>query len=225
MATVDLVLEKIGRLHLEEGERLPSERVLAESCGVSRTSMRNALKELQSRRILKVKQGSGYFLASQFALEQAVAGLDDLWDTKRILATMEARHLVQPHVIAVTMTEISASGIEQLEQCLIALGEATVGHDFVAAVSLNHSFFKIIHSHCPNREFIRMLNEVRIPNRYSVAVVAKALDAEVNAIFSEHVNLFQQVKAHDAEGAKATCQSINRQVTALFKKYGEEIDY
>lgn len=74
MTTVETLLKEISGLELSEGDRLPSERILAERCSISRTSIRNALKELQSSSILASRERSGYYLASQFALRQALSG-------------------------------------------------------------------------------------------------------------------------------------------------------
>src|SRR5581483_5611779 len=46
------------------GERLPPERELAEMLGVSRSSLRQALKALQIMGVLEVRQGSGNYLSS-----------------------------------------------------------------------------------------------------------------------------------------------------------------
>ena len=48
---------------LRPGERLPSERELAEKMGVSRPSLREALADLQERSLLVSKAGSGVFVA------------------------------------------------------------------------------------------------------------------------------------------------------------------
>ncbi|MDW7646108.1 MAG: FCD domain-containing protein [Desulfuromonadales bacterium] len=223
MTVVDLVLKKVEAMALEEGERLPSERALAETCGISRTSIRNALKEIQSRRILAVKQGSGYFLASQFALEQAVAGQDTGWSIRRICDVMEVRRHVEPHVVALCAENMALEGINQLESCLVALGGAMVGHDVKKAVRLHREFFKILHGHCPNREFIRILNELRIPLSYTNTVFQRATKQERNGLFSEHASLFQLLKKVDSSGAKETCERINRIATELFLKYQQSI--
>ena len=48
---------------LSPGERLPSERELAERLGVSRPSLRDAIAELQEGGLLTAKAGSGIFVA------------------------------------------------------------------------------------------------------------------------------------------------------------------
>ena len=48
---------------LRPGEKLPSERELAEKLGVSRPSLRDALAELQDRGLLVARAGSGVFVA------------------------------------------------------------------------------------------------------------------------------------------------------------------
>ncbi|MCC5991441.1 MAG: FCD domain-containing protein [Rhodobacteraceae bacterium] len=48
---------------LRPGERLPSERELAEKLGVSRPSLRDALAELQERGLLTTRAGAGVYVA------------------------------------------------------------------------------------------------------------------------------------------------------------------
>ena len=45
-----------------EGERLPPEPVLAEAAGVSRLTLREAVKSLAQRGVLRVEQGRGTFV-------------------------------------------------------------------------------------------------------------------------------------------------------------------
>lgn len=65
--TYELVVEQIQTLCLENnlppGGRLPSERDLASLFGVSRNSVREALKGLESKGFLEIRQGGGSFLA------------------------------------------------------------------------------------------------------------------------------------------------------------------
>jgi GntR family transcriptional repressor for pyruvate dehydrogenase complex len=56
------ILELIKNQGFQVGDRLPSERELAQNFSVSRNMLREALKVLQTLGILKIKQGSGIFV-------------------------------------------------------------------------------------------------------------------------------------------------------------------
>lgn len=63
LAVVKQIELLILRGILRPGERLPSERELAERMGVSRPSLREAIAELQDQGLLTAKAGSGIYIA------------------------------------------------------------------------------------------------------------------------------------------------------------------
>lgn len=225
MSVVDTVLNEIKGLKLMEGCRLPSERKLAEKCSISRSSVRNALKELQSRRVLAVRQGSGYFLSSGFALQQALSGKDSKWDMERIEQVLETQKFVAAHVIELSSRNMIAEQLHDLEDCLVALGRAIINVDIHAIDLLHNRFVNIIQGSCPNREYIRMLNEVRIPSYCVVTILQMADGDERNTFFSEHVNLFQAVKKKKHSLARELSEQISDNFFKLFKKYSHFIEF
>ncbi|MGG7643322.1 FadR/GntR family transcriptional regulator [Rhodovulum sp. YNF3179] len=62
-AVIRQIEQLILRGILRPGERLPSERELADRMGVSRPSLREALSELQHRGLLTTRAGAGVFVA------------------------------------------------------------------------------------------------------------------------------------------------------------------
>jgi DNA-binding FadR family transcriptional regulator len=56
------VKQLIGEGRLKSGDRLPPERDLAEKFMVSRTSVREALRALQSRGLIEIRAGEGTFI-------------------------------------------------------------------------------------------------------------------------------------------------------------------
>lgn len=61
---IDAILKKITDRELNKGDKLPTERVIAESMGVSRASVREAIKSLSSMGIVESIQGSGSYITA-----------------------------------------------------------------------------------------------------------------------------------------------------------------
>ncbi|MCE7876012.1 MAG: FadR family transcriptional regulator [Betaproteobacteria bacterium PRO3] len=66
------VLAYIRERQLEPGERLPSERLLAERCGVTRAMVRETLAALEAMRVVERRPRSGIYLCA----ESSVASVD-----------------------------------------------------------------------------------------------------------------------------------------------------
>lgn len=225
MSVVDTVLENISELELAEGDRLPSERNLAERCSISRSSVRNALKELQSRRVLAVKQGSGYFVSSNFALQQALGGQDSEWDMERIEQVLEVRKFVLAHITELSSRNMTNEQLLELEDCLVNLGKAVINVEIHSIDLLHNRFLNIIQESCSNREYIRMLNEVRIPSHYISNILQMAEGDDRNSFFSEHVNLFQALRKKNHPLTRELSEKLSDNFLKLFAKYSHFIKF
>lgn len=219
MSAVHTILAEISQLDLKEGGRLPSERTLAERCTLSRTSIRNALKELQSRRVVDVKQGSGYYLSSQFALQQALDGKDSCWTLERILKLIEARTFVELQVAVMATEAVTAETLDKLELYLVDMGKATVTDNAGLLVNFRNLFCTALQGCCPNQEFVRMLDEVRIPQDYLVMLMQGISEGEMSLFFADHVTLFQAVKQRDYPKVKEMVGQLNERLAGFFEKY------
>ena len=92
---VEQILEQVREGVLEPGQKLPTERELAEMFGVCRSSVREATRALTLMGYLKVFQGKGAFLREDFTsgglstyrLNQAFTAVDslDLVDIRNVL--------------------------------------------------------------------------------------------------------------------------------------------
>lgn len=91
------ILRFVEETQLQPGERLPSERQLAIELGVSRPSVREAVRILQSEGRLKVRHGQGVFVAEpQVAAELrrlllADHSIDELFAMREVLEVPAAR--------------------------------------------------------------------------------------------------------------------------------------
>src|SRR3546814_5687368 len=83
----DVVAERIERLImdgvLKAGQALPSERRLTEKLGASRTALREGLKLLRARGIIRTEQGKGSFVAPISQVENT-SSASTRWMVRRI---------------------------------------------------------------------------------------------------------------------------------------------
>jgi GntR family transcriptional repressor for pyruvate dehydrogenase complex len=92
---VNQIRELIVSEHLLPGDRLPTERKLAEECGVSRPVVREALRILERDGAVQVKAGSGTYVAHpnmaavieplSFFLQTRKISVEDLLDVRKLL--------------------------------------------------------------------------------------------------------------------------------------------
>jgi GntR family transcriptional repressor for pyruvate dehydrogenase complex len=99
------------------GDQLPSERELAETFKVSRTSVREALRALESQGLVVSRTGSGNFVAD-LPVESLVGPLARLLiDEKRALADIfEVRKLIEPQIAALAAERASRHDIARLKR-------------------------------------------------------------------------------------------------------------
>ena len=110
----DMILD--GRLR--PGDRLPSERALSTALGVSRPTVREAIRALQAMNIVESRHGSGTFVSSlgveellrplQFALALSDFGLEHLF---------EVRLMLEPGAAAQAAERAADEELGELREC------------------------------------------------------------------------------------------------------------
>jgi len=104
---------------LKSGDRLPPERELAEKFMVSRTSVREALRALESRGLVEIRAGEGAFVRdiSLEALIEPLA-LVILPHREAVGELFEARRLLEPAIAALAARRATPDEIAEMERIL-----------------------------------------------------------------------------------------------------------
>ena len=104
---------------LKRNDHLPSERELSETFRVSRTTVREAIRTLESMKFLQSRQGNGTYVvaSSEEALIQPLAAApfnekDDIRDIFYI------RKIIEPHVAELAAENATPQEMEELERIL-----------------------------------------------------------------------------------------------------------
>jgi GntR family transcriptional repressor for pyruvate dehydrogenase complex len=121
MAVTDEAIEKIKGMivsgALRPGDRLPKESELAAELGLSRNSLREAVRALSLIRILDVRQGDGTYVTSldpQLLLE-ALSFVVDFHRDDTVLEFLQVRRILEPAATAMAAQRIQQTELAELE--------------------------------------------------------------------------------------------------------------
>src|ERR1700743_3054145 len=98
---------------LRPGDRLPREADLAERLGLSRNSLREAVKALSLIHVLDVRQGDGPYVPSlePSVLLDAIGFVIDFHRDDTVLDFLEVRRILEPAAGAVAGPRVTRDGI------------------------------------------------------------------------------------------------------------------
>jgi GntR family transcriptional repressor for pyruvate dehydrogenase complex len=126
----DMILT--GELH--PGDRLPPEKELSERLGLSRSSMREAVKALEVLRVLDVRQGDGTYVTSlePRLLLEAITFVVDLHDDDVILELFEVRRILEPAAASLAASRMTAETVADLRAQVETVAQGGAVDDLVA---------------------------------------------------------------------------------------------
>jgi GntR family transcriptional repressor for pyruvate dehydrogenase complex len=115
----DRLLSLIKEKQLKPGDRLPPERELAVTMGVSRPSLREALRALSIMRIVENRQGSGTYITS-LQPETLVEHLDFIiaLNDQSFLDLFQARKILEVGLVSIAAQTIREDELGALQNCL-----------------------------------------------------------------------------------------------------------
>ena len=152
------VKQMITEGRLKSGDRLPPERDLAEKFRVSRTSVREALRALESLGLLEIRPGEGTFVR-EVSVEALIEPLALLMVSQReaIGELFEARRLIEPAIAALAATRATPEEIQEMERILdeqaqevsagrTGLVQDAAFHAAIGAAAHNRGITRIVHA-------------------------------------------------------------------------------
>jgi GntR family transcriptional repressor for pyruvate dehydrogenase complex len=98
-AIIENIMRYIRENGVKTGERIPSERTLAAEMRVSRSSVREALKSLESGGILEIRHGGGAFFRSSTSLAVAGYSSDQREQFVFLKYLVQARRMVEERAV------------------------------------------------------------------------------------------------------------------------------
>ena len=104
---------------LKQGDQLPTERELVDTFKVSRASVREAIRYLESMQLVESRQGNGTYViaSSEEALVQPLASTLFL-EKDNLMDIFSVRKIIEPQVAQLAAEKATASEINEMEEIL-----------------------------------------------------------------------------------------------------------
>jgi len=193
-------LEEMILKKLRPGDKLPAERELVELLGVSRSSVRDAIRKLELMGLVEPRQGAGTVVRDVSA-ESVISPLANVISHKRQLVSelLDFRKMLEPPLAARAATHASAEQIAAMEEILrrhdakVAGGHLAVQEDTefdysIATASGNSIVLKVLDV------VMDMLRETRSRSLQSQGRPEKSL--------AGHRRILGAIKRRDAPAAE-----------------------
>jgi GntR family transcriptional repressor for pyruvate dehydrogenase complex len=195
-AAIKAIRELILEGRLGPGDRLPAEPELAAQLGLSRGTLREAVRSLVTARVLDVRRGDGTYVTSlepQLLLE-GIGFAVELMEAERGLELLELRRILEPAATALAAERAPNEVFDELSARLAAMelqshGETRIRQDIefhgkIAAASGNETLASMLAG----------INSHTIHAR----IWHGTLDADASRrAHEEHLAIYEAVRARD----------------------------
>lgn len=195
--------EAIMSRRFEPGSKLPTENALCQQFGVSRTAVREALRMLSARGLIRINKGKGIFV-QQISADTVTAPLQLFLtltsDRHHVLDIVHARQIIEPPIAASAALHHTEEDARQLERDHRALEAST--DDFSQLAHLDMIFHLSIARASENSIIPLILEPIhRLLPQIKSSVYASVSDAKDSAVIW-HRRILDAILARDAEGAR-----------------------
>jgi GntR family transcriptional repressor for pyruvate dehydrogenase complex len=202
---VDQIKGVIIEGKLKPGEKIPPERELIKQLGVSRISIREALKNLENQGFIDIRQGNGSFVRSivtdrvkdplNIMIRENVEKIFELADVRKELEAWSAYHAAQ----RATESEIEALGkiTREMEKYLRKEKTPPAKLDADFHLTISQSSHNTVQAHLIftiydvfSEYFTFLIENICFNRKY------------YQAIYEQHVNIYKAIKQHKPEESR-----------------------
>jgi GntR family transcriptional repressor for pyruvate dehydrogenase complex len=122
---VEQILDSLKAGEFKLGEKLPSQKDLADLFGVGRSSVREAIKALDTMKYLDVIQGKGTFFKKDIPSDdQSLTNLKNALDSVAFSDLMEARVILESNAVELAAASADPKHIHGLQESVKKLQES-----------------------------------------------------------------------------------------------------
>lgn len=191
------------------GDKLSTERVIAEKTGVSRSSVREALAVLEMSGVIDVRVGDGIYVKGTSYRDLGIPS-----SVKSPFDVIELRMCLESKVVVLAAERRSKKNLKRLQNIIDRMQEITEEAqikreaDVDSYTSLDQNFHNTIAS-CTENEVIKQQTEVLVAHLFQpiwLALLKVYLSGEelggIQDSFNEHKRIFNAIERQDPHEAE-----------------------
>ncbi|USK58024.1 FadR/GntR family transcriptional regulator [Peribacillus asahii] len=219
---VDQINEYFLSGKLKPGDKLPTERDLANHFNVSRTSVREALRKLEIKGIIKIKQGSGSFIktSENLAVEEISSTIMNA-EKKLIYEMLEFRRMLEVECASLASQRATSEDLNRIREALEMMDHAKNDVELGLQADLNFHISIVCASH--NSIFLQLIktlsghmqDTIRATRRQRLANHGRNQDT-----INEHKEIYLAIATGDADQA---AQLMEKHITQIRKELTESL--
>ena len=193
--------QSIASGEYELGQRLPSERELAQTFAVSRPTVREAIIALELDGLVEVRLGSGVYVTSR----QPPAGSEGVKDIGPF-ELLEARLAIEGEACALAALRIDDAQLKQLSDVIDEMRNDNKQQEILKSEEADRRFHELIATSTQNSGIIAavsMLWDARARSPQSHSMDDKGRAGGLKPPIDEHVAILRALKRRDPDAARA----------------------
>lgn len=203
---VDQITKLILHNELQPGDQLAPERQLAEELGVSRNAVREAIKALQEKGLLEVKQGAGTFVQS--LTSDTVSESFSLYlqtDVNRYIQLMELREIIEVEIAGRLAEHIEPADLEKL---WIRIEEMRQLVDSPLEFSRKDVNFHMEFYRATKNEILIVVMQPMMDLLAEAVSASFVAPGSAERSLKGHIELVERIEAGDAQGARRVADQV-----------------
>jgi len=199
MTTSQKIKDMIVRGNMKPGDKLPTEKEMMQRFGVSRSTLREALKVLKAENVITQRRGSGTYVSHETGIGEDPLGLHFTNQKNLLNNLLETRVLIEPGIAELATHRASAQDLEELRNTVEEMEKMAVNTEQTEEMDVK---FHTCVARCTHNDvLIRVLPIIVESIRRGHSKTAEDLESFQRAK-KRHREIYEAIAANDYMKAK-----------------------